>query len=114
MTPGNYPLALYRGDSYRWQFKLWLDAAKTQPADLADVTPKAQIRSKPAGTLLADLDCVVTLPNIIDASLDHTESQELPSKGSWDLQLTYTGGDVRTILAGPVTVTPDVTDSATP
>jgi hypothetical protein len=31
----------------------------------------------------------------------------------WDLQLTYPTGEVATVLAGAVTTTADVTDSAT-
>jgi hypothetical protein len=111
MTPGKYALSIYRGDSYRWQFKLWTDTAKTQPVDLTDVTAKAEIRDKAAGAVSGSLTCVVTLPNIIDASITATDSAALRS-GVWDLQLTYAGGDVSTVLAGAVTVTVDVTDSA--
>ena len=110
MTPGKYALAIYRGDSYHWQFKLWADAAKTQPVDLTGVTPKAEIRDKSGGAILGTLTCVVTMPNIIDASLSAVVSGTLKC-GVWDLQLTYTGGAVSTVLAGAVTVTADVTDS---
>jgi hypothetical protein len=111
MTPGNYPLAIYRGDSYKWQFKLWSDAAKTQPVDLTGVTVKAEIRDKPAGTLLGTLACAITMPNIINASLTSTDTASLTS-GAWDMQLTYSDGEVSTVLSGLVTVTLDVTDSA--
>jgi hypothetical protein len=111
MTPGVYNLALYRGDTYRWQFLLWADVAKTEPADLTDVTVKAEIRDKPGGLTITPLTCSITAPNIIDIVLSSAECQALDAKGSWDLQLTYVGGDVATVLAGSVTVTPDVTDS---
>ena len=110
MTPGKYALAIYRGDSYHWQFKLWADTAKTVPVDLTGVTVKAEIRDKSGGAILGTLTCVVTMPNIIDASLAADDSALLKS-GVWDLQLTYTGGAVSTVLAGAVTVTADVTDS---
>jgi hypothetical protein len=110
MTPGKYTLTIYRGDSYRWQFKLWSDAAKTQPVDLTGVTAKAELRDKSGGAVLGALACVITQPNIIDASLAADDSALLKS-GVWDLQLTYAGGDVSTVLAGPMTVTADVTDS---
>jgi hypothetical protein len=113
MTPGKFALAIYRGDSYRWQFKLWSDAAKTQPVDLTGVEVKAEIRDKAAGKVLGAMTCDVTVPNIIDASLSATDTAALKS-GVWDLQLTYPGGDVGTVLAGAVTVTVDVTDSAAP
>ena len=112
MTPGAFPLVLYRGDSYRWSFLLWTDTAKTQPTDLTGVVAKAQIRDKPAGGTVVNLTCNVTLPNTVNVALPATDSASLPLIGVWDLQLTYPNADVATVLAGPVTVTPDVTDSA--
>jgi hypothetical protein len=111
MIPGTMNLDLYRGDTTRWQFKLWLDAEKTDPLDLSGVVAKAEIRDKPGGKKITPIQCVITLPNIIDASLLAVNSKLLPLKGSWDLQLTYTGGDVATLLAGKVVVIADVTDS---
>jgi hypothetical protein len=104
---------LYRGDTYRWQFRLWLDTASTQPADLTGATAVSQIRDKPGGTLIAALTCVITLPNLIDATLSAADSAKLPSSGAWDLQVTYASGDVATVLAGPVNTTSDVTTVAT-
>ena len=111
MTPGNYPLVIYRGDSYKWQFKLWSDTAKTQPVDLTGVTVKAEIRDRPGGNLLGTLACAITMPNIINASLTSADTALLTS-GAWDMQLTYSDGEVSTVLSGLVTVTMDVTDSA--
>ncbi len=111
MMPANLALDIYRGDTSRWQFKLWSDTAKTIPIDLTGVTPKAEIRDKPAGTVLSELDCEVETTNVINVSLLPDASRSLPKKGYWDLQLTHPGGDVTTIVAGAVTVTPDVTDS---
>lgn len=110
-TPGNYPLKLYRGDTYRWQFKLWDDPEKTIPTDLTGVTPKAEIRDKPSGAIKAPITTSVTAPNIIEAILTAADCANLPVKGAWDLQLTYANGDVSTVLAGTVDVTLDVTDS---
>jgi hypothetical protein len=112
MTPGKYSLAIYRGDSYSWQFKLWQDAAKTQPVDLTGVTVKSEIRDKPAGVVLGTLTCAVTMPNIIDASLTAADTTAITTSGVWDLQLTYADGEVSTVLAGAATLTMDVTDSA--
>lgn len=113
MIPGTFQLALYQGDSDHWQFVLWTDAAKTQPADLTGVVANAQIRDKPGGNLLATLTCTVTQPNIVDVVLDATQSGNLTgSKGAWDLHLTYPNGDVLTPVAGTVAITLDVTQSA--
>jgi hypothetical protein len=113
MKPGNYPLDIYRGDTYRWQFTLWSDVDKTQPVDLTDVTARSQIRDKPAGKLLATIDCAITQPNVILATLTADECAKLTgSTCAWDLQLTWPNTDITTLLAGAVAVTTDVTDSA--
>jgi len=117
VPPGAYNFSLYQGDSAQWQFKVWQDAGKTQPADLTGVTGMAEIRSKSAGSLLATLVCTVTLPNIVDVKFPVSQWTTWPTgtaKGVWDLQLTYPGGNVTTIVAGGVTVTGDVTGSAVP
>jgi hypothetical protein len=111
MTPGTYPLALYRGDTYHWQFLLWEDAGKTVPYDLTGVTVKSEIRDRFGGSQIVSLTCVVTLPNSVDVDLDAAASATLPLAGVWDLQLTYPSAEVATVLAGPVNVTADVTDS---
>lgn len=113
MQPAVYALDIYRGDSGHWQFKLF--QRNNQPVDLTGVTPKAEIRDRPAGIQVTLLRCVITLPNIIDVTIDPEKSHGLPqSKGVWDLQLTYSPIDVRTVIAGPVTITQDVTDSTQP
>ena len=110
MLPADYNLSLYKGDTGRWQFKLWADADKTVPVDLTGVTAEAMIRDKvPSSSFSINLDCSVTEPNIIDMVLTSVQSSELPAKGVWDLQLTYPSGDVATPLKGTVTVTQDVT-----
>ena len=113
--PGAYPLALYRGDSYSWQFKLWRDSGHTQPVDLTGATAKAEVRYTPGGTDILALVCAVTTPNIIDMHLPAAAWTAWPFQQSgkplWDLQVTYPSGDVITYLAGPVTLTADITDS---
>jgi len=111
MTPGALPIAIYHGDSYRWQFTLWQDPGKTTPADLTGVIPKAEIRSSAGGTLITSMDLTVEPPNVILAELTTAKTQLIKATGTWDLQLTYPNGDVQTVLVGPVTVTMDVTDS---
>jgi hypothetical protein len=110
--PGTYNLTLYRGDSYHWQFQLWANEAQTDPADLTDVTTKAEIRTQPGGTDIIELATSVELPHIVhmDFTVDLWEPW-LKAIGRWDLQLTYPSGDVHTVLAGAVNVTGDITDS---
>ncbi len=114
MTPGRMPLSLYRGDTYRWQFKLWLDTARTLPADLDGATALAQIRDKAGGTLIVSLACSITTPNFVNMVLSAADSARLPSSGAWDLQVTYASGDVATVLGGPVNTTADVTTVIAP
>jgi hypothetical protein len=112
MTPGSFNLKLYRGDSYTWRFVMWSDTAKTIPADLVGVVPRAEIRDKPGGALVVPLVCTVEPPNTVLAILSAAASSTLPLQGSWDLQLTYPDGEVATVVAGSVGVTADVTNSS--
>ena len=112
MKPGKYTLSVYRGDTSRWTFTLWEDAAKSVPVDLTAATIAAQIRAvgSSAASPAAVLDCEVEDPNIIHAEL--AASASLPSYGTlseWDLQITWSSGDVQTVLAGGVNILGDVT-----
>ena len=106
MAPQYYPLTVYRGDTHRWQFDLWADAAGTVPVDLTGVSVAATIGT----TALA---CTVAA-NRIEAVLAAAQSQALaPGTAlSWDLQLTYASGDVHTVMKGGVSVWADVTGAA--
>ena len=109
MQPASLPLQLYRGDSLRLQFAL--TDQNSVPLDLTGVVADSEIRDRPAGDVIVPFQCVITLPTIINLTLLAADSQNLPPQGVWDLKLTYPSGDVATPLSGPVTVTPDVTDS---
>lgn len=112
-SPGRYDLHLYRGDTRAWRFRLWQDAAQTEPFDLTGINVAAQIRGGNCNVIPIDLTLVVTLPNIIDASLSAADAERAPAQGRWDLQLTVPTDvppRVRTVLAGRVLTTDDVTD----
>ena len=110
MTPGKFPLKLYRGDSYAWRVSLYSDTAGSVPFDLTGATVAAQIRDKPGGEQLVDLGCTVELPNVVDVELTPAMwADSDATKGAWDLQVTTGDGQVLTVLAGAVTVTTDVT-----
>jgi hypothetical protein len=113
MMPGSYALNIYRGDDHAWRFILWADEAKTTPTDLTGITAKAEVRDRSGGAIVVTATVTITLPNIIDMVLGHTQTRTLPASGRWDLQLTNAAGNVATILAGPVKVTGDITDSGT-
>lgn len=108
MIPGTYDLCLYKGDTGRWQFRVWTDEAKTAPADLTGAVAAAQIRPGPGGAP-TDMVCTITVPNIVDMVLPAGSAP--PMRGLWDLQITYASGDVQTVLSGKVSTQADVTQS---
>jgi hypothetical protein len=102
-------LTIYRGDTARWQFRLWADPTKVSPIDLTTATVKSEIRSN-SGLVVTPLVCAVSLPNVIDVELSATASKALTTAPAhWDLQLTWASGDVQTPVAGAVTLQQDVT-----
>jgi hypothetical protein len=110
MNPGTANLDIYRGDTKRWQFKLWADTARTVPADLTGVAANVTIRDKAiGGSFELALSCTISLPNIVNVTLTSDQSNSLPAVGVWDLQLNYPSGDILTPMKGDVIVTQDVT-----
>ena len=109
--PGICDLEFYRGDSQYFEVELWEDAAGTIPSDVTGAEVKAEIRDKTAGVHIVELDCTLTPPNLIAVAMTPEMWVDCPTKGVWDLQLTMPSGEVRTVLAGKVDTTADVTDS---
>ena len=110
--PGRYDLDLYRGDSYRWEFRLWDDAEATSPTDLSSAVVAAEIRLRSGGPTAVTLTCAVLLPNIVEMTFEPAFwANLLQPRGRWDMQVTFPGDVVRTVLVGCVTVTADITDS---
>ena len=66
MNPGVYNLDIYRGDTKRMQFVLWVrHQARTIPTDLTGATASATIRDKAlSGAYELALGCTITLPNL--------------------------------------------------
>lgn len=112
MIPGTYDLCLYRGDTSRWQFRLWQDEARTMPVDLTGAAVLAQIRAGPTGNVQATPTTSIIPPNLIDMVLTAAQSASLAAGGVWDLEITYASGDVATPLRGRVQVQQDVTRAA--
>ena len=104
--PGSYSLAIYRGDSYTWTFRVWADEAHTEAVDLTGVQARAEVC---VGTGQHVLEAVITLPNVITVTLDAGVSAGLTGSGRWDLQLRYSEDVVYTLVAGGVSVASDVT-----
>lgn len=107
-VPAYFSLEFYRGDDFRKQFRLWADKKKTIPADLTGAEASADIRAAPMALPAASLECVIT-GNVIDVSLPGPDTILVPKNGYWDLQITYASGEIRTVVAGGVSVRPGIT-----
>ncbi len=109
--PADYPLSLYRGDSYSWLFRFWNDEAKTDPTDFTDCTAEAEVRNRKAGDVIMTLTCMIVDNEITVVMTADDWDDWVYSTGVWDLQVTYPGGEVVTYVAGDVTIDGDVVDS---
>jgi hypothetical protein len=114
MAPQQLALSIYRGDSYKWSFTLFTDAAHTLPLDLTGATAKAEVRLKSGDPVLLTLACTITVPNKVDVSLTAADSKAITfTAAQWDLQITWTAsGTVKTVVAGSVKIDADITDSS--
>jgi hypothetical protein len=107
-------LRLKRGDTLSVTLTL-RDGLTKAPIDLTGCTYRAQVRStKDSPTVLAELTV-----NELDAAAgqlelhyDAVDSAELPSttipRAEWDLEVTFPGGIVRTLVEGDATIDGDV------
>jgi hypothetical protein len=107
------PLALYQGDDYR--ITVTLADADAAPIDPALWTWMAQIRETTAdadagGPPVCQFTATIT-GMTLELVLDHADSELLTDRTyHWDLQGTEVAtGWITTYLAGPVTVTQEVT-----
>jgi hypothetical protein len=106
--PTTVALDVYRGDDHTWTLPI-------ADEDLTGATLKAEIRALSGGPVLATLGTAITLPNVVTVTLPAADSTRLPAgRLKWDLQAVAADTTRRTVIAGPVTVTADVTDSDDP
>jgi hypothetical protein len=114
--PASFSFNFYRGDSYKYRFKLWQDAAKTIPYVLSAVNDSvaAEIRDKPGGSNITVLIATIVEPNFVDIEVTSEMTKTMVTKGEWDLEITFLDGDVYTPIRGPVSVAADITGSTPP
>lgn len=107
--PANNDLIIYKGD-YVELFVTVKDSAGVA-MNLTGTTPKAQLKADYADRNPKAFTCTLTattgqvriyLPSSITSAL-------IPGSYIWDFQVTFSGGDTRTYLAGDVTVYNEVT-----
>ena len=103
--PSPVDLSLYQGDDF--YLDLTVTNSDGSPADLTGATPKAQIRTTAAdATVLAEFVATITT-NVIHLHLTAALTAPLSGPAVWDCQITTP--DVVTLVAGTVTIRPEVT-----
>lgn len=123
MQPARQDLTIYQGDTYDFFFRVrervWnAEIKEFQPGayiDLTGWTGKSQIRATPDATaVLAEFAVTISdqvaTPGGVLLVLTPVKTTALPTSGGvWDVQLTNVAGEIRTFIAGKVTVFPEVT-----
>jgi hypothetical protein len=107
-------ITLYQGDTFHLSFTLYeKDAQGNQgPAiDLTGATVTAQIRATAANpSVMATFTGTHNgVGGKATISLTSAQTSALSAGGVWDVQVEFPGGDVKTYLAGTVTLVKEVT-----
>lgn len=105
--PGNLDLQLWQGDSQTYIIKL--NAQDGTAIDLTGYTPTAVIRATYTDPTMYHFQCTQTDTNEITLYMS-TANCALIAPGSyiWEFSIAAPNGDVRTYLAGDVTVYAEV------
>lgn len=107
MRPATYDVQAYRGDGYALAVHLEVGGA---PADVGDGTEyAAQWRPTLASDTHEDFEITPTGPGVLRLTLTGEQTTRMAITGRWDLEHRPTDGEPRTLLAGRVTITRDVT-----
>lgn len=109
----NGNLCIYQGDDFACVLNI-LNCSDGSPADLTDFTVQAQIRTGVAdqtpGLIAGAFVTTVIAPNQVSLWMPREDTVRLRSLNYvWDLQLTASGGQVTTVLAGDCNVMQEVT-----
>ena len=107
--PSNYDLELYRGDYF--STSVVLKDSDGIVLDLTGYTAQCSIRASYSDVTSYDATCTITPASGLIDVLFPTSVMETLAAGSyiWDFQVTNPDGNVRTYLAGDVTVFDEVT-----
>jgi len=114
LLPQRYDIKIYQGDTFT--FDLILENNGT-PLDVTSWTGNAEINKDVLGTPGETPNLGLTIGTTdgkITVDLTATESAALigDTQYYYDIELTDTGGNVRTFIGGFITVTKDITDAA--
>lgn len=107
--PRNYDLVLYKGDYFNTSVVIKDNVGTV--INLTGFTAKCSIKSSFSASSSFDATCTITpLSGLVDIMFPSSVMGDIPA-GSyvWDFQVTNPSGNVRTYLAGDVTVYGEVT-----
>lgn len=107
--PANYDLVLYKGDYFNTSVVIKDNAGVV--INLTGYTAKCSIKSSFSAVSSFDATCtIIALSGLVDIVFPSSVTEDIPA-GSyvWDFQVTNPSGNVRTYLAGDVTVYGEVT-----
>lgn len=106
--PQNVDLTIWRGD--KQEYVVAFTDNNGNPVDLTGQVPKAQIKQNYSSVTSYNFTCTIQNSNQVKIYLSTALSETLvPGDYIWDFQLTDVSGDVRTYLAGDVSVLGEVT-----
>jgi len=112
--PSNWDLKIYEGDTVR--FTVTVTDANDVPINLTGYSAAAQLKTSFSDATPVAFTCTITTPasGVVEVYLAPATTAALIAGTSyiWDFQLTEPDGDVRTYLAGDVTVVPEVTTTS--
>lgn len=104
-------ICIYQGDD--WAGLVTVKNCDGTAMDLTGYNVQAQIREGVADQQWRIAACflpAIILPNQISLSLTHRQTECLRNRNyQWDLQIVSPDGVITTIVAGPVSVTPEIT-----
>jgi hypothetical protein len=105
--PAQVNLAIYAGDDF--SFTLTATNPDNSAVDFTGAVISSQIRAQPGSSTIAATFTNSVAANVITLTLPAAISQTLSGVLLWDIEVTYSTGQIHTLAAGTVSITPDVT-----
>jgi hypothetical protein len=107
--PKNYDMVIYKGDYV--ELFITLKDPLGAAINLSGFTPKAQLKANYEGPMIKEFACALTATvGQVRIYLSSSVSSSLiPGDYIWDFQITSSGLETRTYLAGDVVVNKEVT-----
>ena len=106
--PAKIDLLAYRGDTGR--FRITISDDDGDPVDITAADWDGDIRLKPADELVIasfDIEPVVGDPSSVDVRLSSENSELLPNRSVYDIEMRLLG-EINTLMYGTITTSSDV------